>query len=85
MKRKILLLSVLIVFSFWGCRNKEEAAPAEDESKVEVVQEETSQAIGDNASDTEDAGNMDGEVDSKNAYEYSKLESILQELKRETD
>ena len=77
-KRRYLVFAVLLLMvGSIGC-GKTEPLP---ETKIEedIENEESSEFV----EEVEDSGKED--FDSKNAYEYARLERILQELKRETD
>ena len=67
---------ILAVISLTACSKKEAVVEEPVETKEEVKEQESTE-------DEDETSEV--EVDSKNAYEYSKLESILQDLKRETD
>lgn len=77
MKRKrisLLIFVVAILINLVACGTKPDYSLPE--------QEFSSGHISDNLNSNEDSKE---EFDSENAYEYAKLESILQELKRQTD
>lgn len=77
MKRKrisLLIFVVAILINLVACGTKPDYSLPE--------QELSPGHISDNLNSNED--NKE-EFDSENAYEYAKLESILQELKRQTD
>ena len=78
MKRKrvsLLIFAAAILISLSACGKKPDYSLPEQNISTGYVTDN----LDNNGDDNKE------EFDSKNAYEYARLESILQELKRQTD
>lgn len=82
MRRKILLtiiVAVMTSMTFIACAKDKKEETVEDTTET-VAEAETTEDI-----EVKEADDEKQDFDSKNAYEYAKLESLLQSIKRDTD
>ena len=91
MLKKIRLITIAsISLCFVACSGLKNDTKSDNEVTVEIIETSDNDNKIEIETDSEDSSKEEKsqekqEYDSKNAYEYAKLESLLQSLKKDTD